>query len=287
MENRTLYTATVAAVILLLGIGLFSTPVSAVVAWSDDFSDGNYNDWTVLQGSFDPPTSPKYALTSSFVGTNMIYHPSTQLFGTWLFELYEDVEDVTDVLFAVTGTSAEDFEGYSIYLHPEESAYPPDLRYRLSFCRWNYSSIFEQSAKYMLFNYDIWINDTPTPTPGWHVYNITRLADGDVYISRDDELVIHSQRTIHEYEFSELIADCDKFIFRGEQGTAIDTIVVGTDLPPLSTETTSDITSNSSDTTNTGLSDPGFTFGPGVIFPGIATAGIVLVILVVIIQKRR
>jgi hypothetical protein len=209
----------------------------------------------------------------------MIYHSSTQLVGTWLFELYEDIENITDVLFIATGTIIEDFEGYSLYLHPESSGY------RLTFSRWNYSSIFEQSARHLLISYDIWTTGTDVPSPDWHSYNITRTDDGDVYISRDSELVIHSRRIIHEIEFAEVITNCDKFLFRGEEDTAIDTISVGTDLPPIQTETSNTTTTITTTTTNT----TGTLGNLGPYLPLIAIGGsaIFIIVVIILIMKKR
>ncbi len=65
MKVNNLNIITITALVFLLVIGAFSTPVSAAVVWSDDFSDGNTDDWTILSGAFDTPVSPKYSLTCS------------------------------------------------------------------------------------------------------------------------------------------------------------------------------------------------------------------------------
>ena len=52
MKSSTLNVVTIVALTFLLLIGIFSAPVSAAVVWSDDFSDGNYDGWTILEGTF-------------------------------------------------------------------------------------------------------------------------------------------------------------------------------------------------------------------------------------------
>ena len=67
MESRIPKVATIFTLTFLLLIGIFSTPVSAAVVWSDDFNDGNYDGWTILEGTFDTTISPKYSLTCGSV----------------------------------------------------------------------------------------------------------------------------------------------------------------------------------------------------------------------------
>jgi len=244
----------------MLIMTISTTKVSAAVDWSDDFSDGNYNGWTVMEGSFDAPTSPRYCLTAGPAQMNMIYHPSTQVHGTWILEMYEDdgPENEIEAIFMVTGTSVEDFEGYSIHLR-----YNPD-DYGITFYRWNYSSYFDNSAKWTLFRYSIWTSESPTPDPSWHRYNITRTDNGTIYVLRDDELIITSTPDTLEWEFDEVFNTSDKFIIRAHSDGTIDTVVVGTDLPPITTPiitTTTPTLTTTTDTTTTKTTSPGTATG--------------------------
>ena len=254
--------------------------VSANVVWSDDFSDGNYNGWTILEGSFLTPSSPRYFMNGSNEGLNMIYHPSTQLVGSWLFEIYEDgiAENSMHVLFIATGLTLEEFEGYSLYLEYGSN------NYGVTLCRWNYSSYFERSAVFLLISYYIYDGEMDLPEPAWHTYNITRTGDGTFYISRDSELIITSTPAVQEDEFNGVINSCDKFIVKTNGEASIDTIIVGTDLSPITPfETTT------TETTTTGPT--GTTTSSGLLqylpIIGIAGAGVVIVIIVIFALKRR
>ena len=277
----------VSVTFLLLVIGSFTLQVSAGVVWSDDFNDQNYDGWTILEGAFTISDSPKYSLTADFVGNSMIYYPSAQFNGEWIFELYEDgtEEDAIEILFMATGSTLEDFEGYSLYLTYSE------VDYDVEFCRWNYSSTYERSARWILDSFDIWISTETLPDPGWHWYNISRDLTGNFTVSRDNEVIITTSPELEEYEFTSPNYDSDKFVVRAEEGASIDTIITGIDLPATITESTTGsdtTTSTPSETTTTSSGpDPGFNFGPENIFFGITTACIVLVVIVVLIQKRK
>ena len=284
MGIRKVNAFAITTVILLLIVGMFSTPASAAVVWSDDFSDGNYDGWTILEGTFDTPVSPKYSLTGSSTGFNMIYYPSVQVNGEWIFELYEQVtaEGSIEVLFVATGTTSLDFEGYSLYLTYNT------VYLGLSLCRWNYSSSFDRSARWTLASFYIWEDPDPLPTLGWHLYNVTRDMDDEFIISRDEVEIVVSNPLVEDMDFDSRINTSDKFIVKAEEDASIDTIVVGTDLPPITTETTTDTTSSSTTNTTTTPTDPTIpNLGPGVVELGIVSAAIVLIVVVVIIQKKR
>jgi hypothetical protein len=283
MKVKNLNIITITALVFLLVIGVFSTPVSAAVAWSDDFSDGNYDGWTILEGAFDTPVSPKYSLTCS-AGLGMIYYPSTQFNGNWLFELYEDgnVGSDIEVFFMATGTTLEDFEGYTIYLK-----YNPS-EYYVALMRWNYSSIFEVSAKWTLAHDEIWNDADPLPDPGWHTYNVTRIASGNMTISRDDEIIIETNPVQHEWDFDAINNNCDKFVVKAEEYASIDTIVVGTDLPPITTETTSTTSTTTSTTNSTTSTTNGTQPYLTSLLPiiGIASAAVIVVVVVLFLKNR-
>lgn len=283
MKVKNLNIITITALVFLLVIGAFSTPVSAAVAWSDDFSDGNTDGWTILGGAFDTPVSPKYSLTCSPAGLSMIYHPSTQFNGNWLFELYEDGTDEREieVLFMATGTTLQDFEGYSIHLRYWESDYDVAL------FRWNYSSIFDVSMKTPLDQYNIWTSGSTLPDPGWHWYNVTRDLDGNFTVSRDDIIIITTSPEVEEFEFDGPNNTSDKFVVKAEEYASIDTIVVGTDLPPITTETTSTTSVTTSTTTTTTTTTNGIQPDLTSLLPIIGIGGAVVIIVVVIILKKK
>ena len=224
-----------------------SNPVTPGMYWSDDFSDGDYDGWTVMEGTLIPPYSPRYSMQAGTSHSmNMISHPSNQTIGTWFFEIYEDshFERNVEILFMVNGTNTENFKGYSMSI-----SCTPDY-HRLWFNRWDYSTHVGHSARWLLAYQDIWTSDQPH-YHGWRSYNITRTDDGTVYILRNDLTILICDPAVVEWEFDVLLTHSDKFIARLQSGRAIDTIVVGTDLPPIITPTTSTTTTTPTDTTET------------------------------------
>lgn len=286
MKVKNLNIITITALVFLLVIGAFSTPVSAAVAWSDDFSDGNYDGWTILGGAFDTPVSPKYSLTCSPAGLSMIYHPSTQFNGNWLFELYEDgtAGSNIEVLFMATGTTLEDFAGYSMKLYYEDEP----SRYFVTLFRWNYSSVLDASIRWILKSGGIWTEPDPLPDPGWHIYNVTRIASGNMTILRDDEVLIETNPALQEWDFDAINNNCDKFVVIAEEYASIDTIVVGTDLPPITTETTSTTDTTTSTTTSTTTTTNGTQPDLTSLLPiiGISGTAIILVVIVLFLKKK-
>jgi len=279
LKVKNLNIITITALVFLLVIGAFSTPVSAAVAWSDDFSDGNHDGWTIIDGLFDTPISPKYSLICGPAGLSMIYHPSSQVNGNWIFELYEDgnIESDIEILFIATGTTLEDFEGYSIHLRYWESDYDVAL------FRWNYSSYVDRSAKWTLGQYDIWTSESTLPDPGWHWYNITRNLDGNFTVSRDDIIIITTSPEVEEFEFDGPNNTSDKFVVKAEEHASIDTIVVGTDLPPITTETTTTTSTTTTSTTTTNGTQPDLTS----LLPNIGFGVAAVIIVVFIILKKK
>jgi hypothetical protein len=71
-------------------------PCKAAPVWSDNFDDGNYDGWTVLNGTF---TAQDHTLRS-IGGGGLIIHPSSVTTGTWSFDIM-GVND-TDVGFMST-----------------------------------------------------------------------------------------------------------------------------------------------------------------------------------------
>ncbi len=281
MKRKKLDIFGITILVLLLIWSSCCTQVMAAVVWSDDFSDGNIDDWTILEGSFDTPTGPKYALTASQAGLNMIYHTSNQVYGTWLLEMYEDrvSESDIEVLFIATGSTLDDFAGYSIYLLYGSTSYG------ISLLRWNYTH-----TKFTLDHYFIWRLDSEVepPATGWYFYNITRTTTGDFFVSRGSESIMNSTPEVQEWQFDDVIEISDKFVVKSSEAGSIDTVVVGTDLPPItittdtSTQATYPTTSGTTELTNP---PPGFISDIQII--AIAGVGLVLVIVIALFTKKR
>lgn len=254
---------------------------ASTIDFIDDFNDSDYSGWTVLEGSFSVDESPEKRL----VGTNfnnLIAHPSTRTNGTWLFEMYEDstTESEVEMMFITQGTTLEEIEGYSLhvwYHNPYNSA---------NLYRWNYSSDFDRSTKWSLEQYN-----PEDDYAGWFTYNITRTENGDIYVTRDGELVIDALYDEYEtYWFDEPIAASDNIIFYCELGGALDNVIVGEDIDlSVITSTTSTETTDTTTTDNTTTSSSTQTqedVPQVMIVAGVSVALMVVVIFVIVLKRR-
>lgn len=88
------------AFFLIMTLAFLPTPVSSAVVWSDDFDDGNYNGWTVRNGTFDCTDYTLAGIADStpsgitYGMDNEIWINSTVSYGTWSFDLYYDGQSV-------------------------------------------------------------------------------------------------------------------------------------------------------------------------------------------------
>ncbi len=272
----------------LITLALVMTSNIALVQGStidfiDDFNDSDYSGWTVLEGAFNVDESPEKRL----VGTseyNLIAHPSTRTKGTWLFEMYEDstTESEVEMMFITQGTTPEEIEGYSLHV-----AYH-DPYNRVNLYRWNYSSDYDRSLKWTLAQYK-----PEDDYAGWFAYNITRTENGDIYVTRNGELVITALYDEYEtYYFDAPIATSDNIIFRCQLGGALDNVIVGEDIDTsVITSTTSTDTTETTDTMTTDNTTSSSIQTqediPQIMIVAGVTVALIVVVIFVIVLKRR
>jgi hypothetical protein len=83
------------AFIIFLSIFSFKIEIStATVIWSDNFDDGNYNDWIVQTGTFSA-TDHMLKATGNNTDWNNIYFVSDLAYGTWSFDVYIDSSSIS------------------------------------------------------------------------------------------------------------------------------------------------------------------------------------------------
>lgn len=58
---------------------------NAVVVWTEDFSDGNLDDWTISMGNFSATDN---TLRATDLGWNFAIHDSNVAYGTWSFDVH-------------------------------------------------------------------------------------------------------------------------------------------------------------------------------------------------------
>ncbi|MHA2307307.1 MAG: COG1470 family protein [Candidatus Hodarchaeales archaeon] len=74
------------SIIFLILFTFKISPCVAVNIWSDDFEDGNYDEWTVLDGSF-LASSTKLMASGEMTDPHRIRHDSNISYGTWSFDV--------------------------------------------------------------------------------------------------------------------------------------------------------------------------------------------------------
>jgi hypothetical protein len=79
--------------IFLFGTFSFLLLYVSATSWSDDFTSGNYSDWTVVTGQY---TSSDEYLREVDHTANVSYHPSDCSYGNWWFDLWENVTSMIE-----------------------------------------------------------------------------------------------------------------------------------------------------------------------------------------------
>ncbi|MGY5853552.1 MAG: hypothetical protein RTU92_08315, partial [Candidatus Thorarchaeota archaeon] len=211
---------------------------SASTVWSDNFDDGDYNDWVVLAGSV---SASEYNLRVTGIGYAVVYRNSSVVIGTWSFDL-DMTDDIDDVQVCFITKYIDGVYVRDNYLIENTG---DDTGFRL--VRWIWT------GSYMEFL----ILDLYTPSggiAGWHHFDITRSPSGEINVYLNGTHVMDATDTTND------ISSC--FVFNipvGPSGTgpAIDNIVVSDSVdivPP--TETTSTTTSPTETTpTSTSLTE--------------------------------
>jgi hypothetical protein len=191
--------------------------ITATTVWSDDFSDGDYDGWTVTRGSLSAADGVLRGLTTTW---NWINHPSTVANGTWNFDVYYMGIEGFNVWFICN------------YLNPVDY-YNGEEGYGINF--WvtggNIRLLRDHSdTQTVLDTYD------PESLDGWWNFTITRDLTGriDVYING----VLRLQATDTMFNSSSY------FVFETYNTQAIDNIVVKDVVEqPITTPTTTPTTS--------------------------------------------
>ncbi|MFQ5833821.1 MAG: hypothetical protein ACE5H4_14025 [Candidatus Thorarchaeota archaeon] len=115
----------VAALLLVFLVSVRVNSCDAVVLWSDDFSDGNYDGWTVVDGEWSAANhtlevvgdSPVDCEGCVILGT--IYHESSVTSETWSFDIEYDLDffDLSAIpKFFFMSTDPEYWNGYCLEL---------------------------------------------------------------------------------------------------------------------------------------------------------------------------
>lgn len=232
-----------------------------VTDWSDDFAAGNYDDWTVTQGTY-AVTDGKLTATGYAPGPAFGYidHASNTSVGTWSFDLdvvQETVQPPTHLWICIMRyerASAFVGDGYSIEL----------LGTMLYLYKGSSTEVGSYNMGYLLGYHNIRVERNTTDLNYFYVYHNDTLA----------------------FEAFSLVLpnDYGYFSFHSTLGSSIDNIVVTEFVEPTPTDpTTSDPTTSDPSTTPTGTPEPLDT----TLILIIAGGGIAVVVIVAIVVKMR
>lgn len=250
--------------LVLLALCSAVSPVRATTVWSDNFNDGNYNDWTVHRGGYSAASLRLVHTTGLQVG---ISHPSTVAVGTWRFDMHVDTGPGQYGDFAVSFMAGEiqpgsaeyppfPAEGYCVSVHLGKIAVGIWSMYEYSILPGGTGPSLDETSPGQ-------INVT------MHI-DITRTSAGDINVWMDNTHVIQCRSTAVTTSSHFAVGE------RYYQLAWIDNIVVSNtvDLEPPTTPTTP--------TTPTDAPPP----IPGFTVPAI-TVGLLVALATAIIYRRR
>lgn len=259
MNNKNLRVLSKVITVLVLSILIQALPTAkAATIWSDNFDDGDYQDWTLLAGTV---SASEYNLRATGFGAAVVYRNSSTVTGTWSFDLdMTDDPDDAQVCFITKYISGKYVRDN--YLVENNANYDG---FRLLRWIWTGSSM----SHLILDEYDVIGGLT-----GWYHFDITRDGSGRMYVYINETLAMQAVDTTHD------TSSC--FVFNvptGPSGTgpAIDNVIVSdtVDISPPTTETTTEPTTPVKESTTD------FFGNSYVIFFGIG------IFSLVIVQKRK
>jgi hypothetical protein len=180
---------------------MFPPVCKAAPVWSDNFDDGNYDGWTVLNGTF---TAADHTLRS-IGGGGLIVHTSSVTVGTWSFDIM-GVND-TDVGFMST------------YPLPITTMICLELGQYHS--RGNVMELNSYSGGWStLGTYNFGV------TTGWQHINITRDSDGRIYLYHNGTLIMNGVSSVTGSGYFWVCFSLSSQLTIGNTEGAIDNIVV-------------------------------------------------------------
>lgn len=258
---------------LLFVFSLFPQSAATVV-WSDDFSDGNYDGWTVTEGTWVVTGTEMYLECDHEVFDNRISHPSTQIVGTWSFDHYQGTNSIigmagTYFFFMQNGTDPTyNYDGYGIkiagthaYLVRSEGSI---------FTVQNLGLVDLGDIRWAWVHYDV----TRNSTGGFNVY--VNVTDGVTEAEPDISVVDTT------FSLSQQLVVHNNII-----GSRVDNVEVDDEIlitPPVEEPTTTEPTETPTETPTNGGGTP-LPIDPMLLLVG---GGVVVVIIaVVVLMKRR
>ncbi|MFX0172710.1 MAG: hypothetical protein ACFE9L_12405 [Candidatus Hodarchaeota archaeon] len=179
LKRRKLVIATLVTSIIVFRLTPMVAPFPCVATfvWSDNFDDGNYDGWTIQNGTFSA-TNNMLVITGSKLEWHVAHHPSTVAYGTWAFDIYlnETEGEYFYIHFIATDAIIHDelpSTCYSIVIN-----FAP-LGYHL------WKTTHKDSHESVILG----LTEYP-PNPGWNHIDVTRNTDGQFYVYVNNSLII-------------------------------------------------------------------------------------------------
>ncbi len=239
---------------------------SAAVVWSDNFDDGNYDDWNVTVGDWRVTDGilETYYVDSYETG---IWHDSSQIEGTWSFDVYHGSSSSAHesvCMFMANGTDTPtDYYGYGI--------------------RFSVNSIFlvKQTGSFLSLSSLAFVMIEGLVTTWTHI-DVTRNSAGEfnVYFNATSTIAEPDITVVHtEYSYSERFVVATAGILLKLDNVIVDDTILIT--PPTTTTTT---TTNTTTTTTNGGTTP-LPIDTTLLIAGAGVVGVIIIAVVVL--KRR
>ncbi|MFX0206221.1 MAG: hypothetical protein ACFFDT_09550 [Candidatus Hodarchaeota archaeon] len=165
-------------IVFLLTPMVQPVPCAATVVWSDDFNDGNYDGWTIQNGTFSA-TNYMLVATGSKFEWHVANHTSTLVYGTWTFDIYLNETENTDYFFIhFLATNAVLYDEMPLNSYSIVISFGP-RGYQL----WKTTNTdTHESTTLGHTDYE--------PTPGWNHIDVTRHTNGQFYVYVNNSLAI-------------------------------------------------------------------------------------------------
>ncbi|MGY5863457.1 MAG: hypothetical protein RTV41_02575 [Candidatus Thorarchaeota archaeon] len=195
--------------------------LSSLTDWADDFTDGNFDDWTVTIGALDASDGVLRGTTATW---NWIYHNSTCI-STWSFDVYYRGTGAFNVWFMCNYTqpsnSYRPWDGYFIHMGSAMG----NIEMKRD---WD-------GGQVVLASYD------PGSLIGWWNIEVNRSSDGWINVRVDGT----ERMEVQDDKWNESLY----FFFESYDQQAIDNIEVGlidVTTPPTTSTSTTDTTTTGS-----------------------------------------
>lgn len=261
-------------VLILAILAASPSSIDAATVWSDNFNDGNYNDWTVTKGIF--AVSSIEGASNSLLGNQVVYsvihHDSNIAIGTWSFRLYNIEDRTTEIYFMAPEEPTSDVvDGYKldVWSTPEGN---PIFKIRKCVDGW------DETLDQYISSYDSYT---------WISVYITRTADGQISLYTGSSATFRFQVQDSTFSSSEYFGFCAGFTVSIDDVVVSDTVDFEPPTTPAETTTTSQPPPTPAETTTTPPTTPVSTpINPDVGM--ILVVGLLLaaVVVAVVLKKR-